>query len=120
MRSDESCGARNTCLQSSARFPPDWPVKPIVAAPTSSASLTASRTFGEFPLVLSAHTTSRFRTNPPSCGVEREGDTLVVIGPNADELLDRTRDAVADNGARLRRLSPRRRTLEDLFTGAER
>ncbi len=53
-------------------------------------------------------------------GVEREGDTLVVIGPNADELLDRTRDAVADNGARLRRLSPRRRTLEDLFTGAER
>ena len=54
------------------------------------------------------------------CGVEREGDTLVVIGPNADELLDRTRDAVADNGARLRRLSPRRRTLEDLFTGAER
>jgi ABC-2 type transport system ATP-binding protein len=54
------------------------------------------------------------------CGIEREGDTLVVLGPSADEILDRTRDAVADHGARVRRLSPRRRTLEDLFTGGSR
>jgi ABC-2 type transport system ATP-binding protein len=52
--------------------------------------------------------------------LERDGATLVVVGPSADEVLDRTRDAVADNDARVRRLSPRRRTLEDLFTGAGR
>jgi ABC-2 type transport system ATP-binding protein len=49
--------------------------------------------------------------------VDRNGFVLVVTGPNAGELLDRTRDAVAEHGARLRRLTPRRRTLEDLFMG---
>lgn len=53
------------------------------------------------------------------CTVERDGDTLVLTGPSADEMLDQTRDAVADAEARVRRISPRRRTLEDLFTGAD-
>ena len=47
-----------------------------------------------------------------------DGARLQVIGPSADEVLDRTRDVVAVHGARIRRLSGRRRTLEDLFHGA--
>lgn len=42
--------------------------------------------------------------------------TLQVIGPDRDQLLDLTRDAIADAGARVRRITTRRRTLEDLFT----
>jgi hypothetical protein len=52
--------------------------------------------------------------------VERDGATLLVIGPDADALLDGARDAMVDHGARVRRLTSRRRTLEDLFTGAGR
>ncbi|MEL7209170.1 MAG: ABC transporter ATP-binding protein [Actinomycetota bacterium] len=48
--------------------------------------------------------------------VERDGDHLVVAGPDLDELLDRTRDTVAGADARIRRLARRRRSLEDLFT----
>ncbi len=47
--------------------------------------------------------------------VERVGTTLRLGGRDPDELSDRARDAVADAGARIRRLEARRRTLADLF-----
>ncbi len=47
--------------------------------------------------------------------VERDGAVLTVVGPDTDVLADATRDAVAEHGARIRRLSSRKRTLEDLF-----
>ncbi len=47
--------------------------------------------------------------------VERVGTTLRLGGVGPDELSDRARDAVADAGARIRRLEARRRTLADLF-----
>jgi len=46
--------------------------------------------------------------------------TLQVIGPDREQLLDFTRDAIAGAGARVRRIVTRRRTLEDLFTKVER
>ena len=48
-------------------------------------------------------------------GVERTGTTLRLGGCERDVLCDRARDAVADAGARIRRLETRRRTLADLF-----
>lgn len=48
-------------------------------------------------------------------GVTRDAFVLTVIGPDADFVADSTRDAVADAGARLGRMSSRRRSLEDLF-----
>lgn len=53
-------------------------------------------------------------------GVERDGPVLVVRGGDAEEVLDAVRDAVADAGARLRRLQARRRSLEDLFADEDR
>ncbi len=47
--------------------------------------------------------------------LERSGTTLRLGGGERDELCDRARDAVADAGARIRRLETRRRTLADLF-----
>ncbi len=47
--------------------------------------------------------------------VERSGTTLRLGGADRDELSDRARDAVAEAGARIRRLEARRRTLSDLF-----
>ena len=47
--------------------------------------------------------------------VERTGTTLRLGGAERDELSDRARDAVAEAGARIRRLEARRRTLADLF-----
>ena len=47
--------------------------------------------------------------------VERVGTTLRLSGRDPDELSDRVRDAVAEAGARIRRLEARRRTLADLF-----
>ncbi len=47
--------------------------------------------------------------------VERTGTTLRLGGAGRDELSDRARDAVADAGARIRRLEARQRTLADLF-----
>ena len=47
--------------------------------------------------------------------VERSGTTLRLGGVDRDELCDRARDAVAEAGARIRRLETRRRTLADLF-----
>lgn len=47
--------------------------------------------------------------------VERVGTTLRLGGVGPDELSDRVRDAVADAGARIRRLEARRHTLADLF-----
>jgi hypothetical protein len=44
---------------------------------------------------------------------------MEVIGPDADLIADAVRDAVADNGARLRRVVRRRRRLEDLFHAAD-
>ena len=50
--------------------------------------------------------------------VERLGTTLRLGGRERDVLCDRARDAVADAGARIRRLETRRRTLADLFETA--
>ncbi|WP_419922490.1 ABC transporter ATP-binding protein [Candidatus Poriferisodalis sp.] len=47
--------------------------------------------------------------------VQRLGTTLRLGGGDRDELCDRARDAVAEAGARIRRLETRRRTLADLF-----
>ncbi len=47
--------------------------------------------------------------------IARDGSVITVVGPDADAVADATRDAVADAGARLGRMSSRRRTLEDLF-----
>ena len=47
--------------------------------------------------------------------VQRSGATLRLSGHGRDELCDLARDAVADAGARLRRLEARQRTLADLF-----
>ncbi|WP_420609990.1 ABC transporter ATP-binding protein [Candidatus Poriferisodalis sp.] len=47
--------------------------------------------------------------------VERTGTTLRLGGAGRDELSDRARDAVAESGARIRRLEARQRTLADLF-----
>ena len=52
--------------------------------------------------------------------VRRQEATLALRGAAFDELCDRSRDAVAAAGARIRRLDTRRRTLEDLFEGAPR
>lgn len=50
--------------------------------------------------------------------VRHDGGTRIeVLGADSDLLLDLVRDSVAETGARLRRLEPRRRTLEDLFSG---
>ena len=50
--------------------------------------------------------------------LERVGTTLRLGGLERDELCDRARDAVANAGARIRRLETRRRTLTDLFETA--
>ncbi|WP_419932671.1 ABC transporter ATP-binding protein [Candidatus Poriferisodalis sp.] len=47
--------------------------------------------------------------------VERTGTTLRLGGRDREELSDRARDAVAEAGARIRRLEARQRTLADLF-----
>ena len=47
--------------------------------------------------------------------VQRTGTVLRLGGAGRDELSDRARDAVADAGARIRRLEARQRTLADLF-----
>jgi hypothetical protein len=44
---------------------------------------------------------------------------MEVVGSDADIVADAVRDAVAEAGARLRRVSHRRRRLEDLFHAAE-
>jgi hypothetical protein len=44
------------------------------------------------------------------------GMVLVVTGQTDDELFDLVGAAVAQAEARLRRLAPRRRTLDDIFT----
>jgi ABC-2 type transport system ATP-binding protein len=50
--------------------------------------------------------------------VRRDGSVLAVTGLADDELLEHTCAAVASTGARLRRLGVRRRTLDDIFSGA--
>jgi hypothetical protein len=50
--------------------------------------------------------------------VETEGFLLTIESDN-DAALDAVRDAVADAGARLRRLGGRHRRLEDVFTDTE-
>ena len=52
--------------------------------------------------------------------VSRRQGRLVVTGAPFGDLCDRARDSVAEAGARILRLSSRRRTLEDLFEMAER
>ena len=48
--------------------------------------------------------------------VDRVGSVLVVTGRPDDDLFDLVSAAVAHAEARLRRLAPRRRTLDDIFT----
>jgi ABC-2 type transport system ATP-binding protein len=52
--------------------------------------------------------------------VQRDGARLVVAAPTEaeDAAFDAVRDAVADAGAALRRLQPRRASLEEVFLGA--
>jgi hypothetical protein len=45
---------------------------------------------------------------------------MEVRGSDPDLIADHVRDAVADAGARVGRISQRRRRLEDLFEGARR
>ena len=52
--------------------------------------------------------------------VRRSEATLRLRGADFDELCDRARDAVAEAGARIRRLETGRRTLEDIFEDAPR
>ena len=47
--------------------------------------------------------------------VQREDVILSITGTELDELYDRVRDAVSEAGARISRLEPKRRTLEDLY-----
>ncbi len=42
-----------------------------------------------------------------------------VLGASADDIADAVRDAIADSGARTRRIEQRRRKLEDLFHAAK-
>ena len=51
--------------------------------------------------------------------VRRDGLVLMISGLDDDALLDLARDAVASSRARLRRLGVRRRTLDDIFSGAD-
>ncbi len=48
-------------------------------------------------------------------GVRRNGTMLSVVGLGDDELFDLAARTVAQSGARLRRLGPHRRTLDDIF-----
>ncbi len=48
-------------------------------------------------------------------GVRRNGTMLSVVGLGDDELFDLAARSVAQSGARLRRLGPHRRTLDDIF-----
>ena len=52
--------------------------------------------------------------------VEREPQSvrMDVLGASADDIADTVRDAIADSGARVRRIEQRRRRLEDLFEAA--
>ena len=52
--------------------------------------------------------------------VRRHEATLALRGADYEDLCDRSRDAVAAAGGRIRRLETRRRTLEDLFEDAAR
>ena len=52
--------------------------------------------------------------------VRRHETTLALRGAEFEQLCDRSRDAVAAAGARIRRLDTSRRTLEDLFEDAPR
>jgi len=47
--------------------------------------------------------------------IQRSGTTLAILGADDDELFDQAAAAIADAGARVRRLGQRRRTLDDLF-----
>jgi len=49
---------------------------------------------------------------------EPEAFVMDVLGASADDIADAVRDAIADSSARVRRIEPRRRRLEDLFEAA--
>ena len=47
-----------------------------------------------------------------------DSNRMDVLGASADDIADAVRDAIADSSARVRRIAPRRRRLEDLFEAA--
>ena len=51
-------------------------------------------------------------------GVRRSGSVLSIIGLPDDELFDLAARAVAETGARIRKLGQHRRTLDDIFASA--
>ena len=51
--------------------------------------------------------------------VHRSGETLSIVGAEDDQLIDRATLAIAEAGARIRRLGRRYRTLDDLFEAAD-
>jgi ABC-2 type transport system ATP-binding protein len=55
------------------------------------------------------------RLTAAGAGVRRHGTVLSVVGLDDDELFDLTARAVAEAGARIRRLGQHRRTLDDIF-----
>ena len=51
--------------------------------------------------------------------VHRSGETLSIVGAEDDQLIDRATLAIAEAGARIRRLGRRYRTLDDLFEATD-
>jgi len=51
--------------------------------------------------------------------VHRSGETLSIVGADDDQLIDRATLAIAESGARIRRLGRRHRTLDDLFEATD-
>jgi len=49
---------------------------------------------------------------------EPDATRMDVLGASADDIADAVRDAIAESAARVRRIEPRRRRLEDLFEAA--
>ena len=55
------------------------------------------------------------RLEASGAAVYRSAATLSIVGADDDELFDRAASAIAEAGARVRRLGVRRRSLDDLF-----
>ncbi len=91
----------------------------MLVAQGSMADLAGDSGGVELELVeIGQDTVATVVTNLEAAGVTtvRDGTSLVLSGLDDDELLDAACAAVASAGARMRRLSRRRRTLDDLFS----